>query len=77
MPNAGDSDATLPSLPKEDTVVAAAEAESCSGRLELLYVAVAGREVSTDAVQDIESGLAVDGAKIGLALWGPRGGKRG
>jgi hypothetical protein len=64
MSNASNGDDVLAGLDKEDAVVAATETEACLWRLELLHVAVAGGKVSVYAVEDVESGLAVDGAEI-------------
>ena len=71
MADAGDFDGGFVPVLEEKPVVAAAEAEAGLRGLELLHVAVARGEVTVRAVEDVESGLAVDAAKIGAGFAGP------
>ena len=72
--DAGDGEDVLAGLDKEDAIVAAAEAESGLRRLELFYIAVAGGEVSVYTVENVESGLAVDGAEVRTGIERPDNG---
>lgn len=71
VPDASDGDAVFSDLLEEDPVVSAAETEADHGRLELLYIAAASDKIPVDAVEDVESDLAVDGAEIGLSFERP------
>jgi len=64
MQNASDGDVVFAHLLEEDAIVAATEAKASHGRLELLHIAIAGSDIAVYAVENIESGFSIDGAKI-------------
>ena len=71
MQNAGDGDVVFAHLLEEDAIVAATEAEARHGRLELLHITIAGGDIAVYAVENIESGLAINGAKVGAGIKRP------
>jgi len=75
--DAGDGDADLSDLLEEDAIVCVAETESGHGGFEFLHIAAAGGKVAVDAVEDVESGLAVDGSEVGLRVERPDDGEAG
>jgi len=75
--DSGDGDANLSDLLEEDAIVGVAETESGHGSFELLHIAVARGKVAVDAVEDVESGLAVDGSDVGLRVERPDNGEAG
>src|SRR6185437_5638484 len=60
---------------KKQAIVAATQAETGLWRLELFHIPIASRDVTVEAVQDIESRLAVDAAQIAAGFLGPANGK--
>jgi hypothetical protein len=75
MSNTGDGNGAFARLLEEDPVVAAPEAEAGLGRIEFLYVSIAGGEIATYAVKDLKAGLAVDCAEISARLRRPNDGE--
>ena len=55
-------------LLEKDAVIAAAESKADHRRPELFHVAVARGEVAVDAVENVEGGLAVNGAEVRLGF---------
>jgi hypothetical protein len=71
MANAGNRNAMFIQLFEEDAVVAAAKPKACHGRPELFYIAIPYCQVAVNAMKDVESSFAINGAQIGLRLERP------
>jgi hypothetical protein len=75
VPNARNGNAAIIHLLNENAVVAAAEAKAFHGRPEFLYIAATRGKEAVDAVEDFESGRAIDGSEIGLSIKRPSDGQ--
>ena len=66
--DAGDLDGVVSGVIEEDPVIAAAEPEVGSRRLELFHVAGAVGEIPVYAVENLHGGFPVNGAHIGAGF---------
>ena len=72
--DAGDPNGVFAVWIEEEAVVAAAETEVGARRFEFLHVALAVEQVAIEAVENLQSRFAIDGANIGARFRRPNDG---
>ena len=69
MADAGDLYRGLVPVIEEDAIIATAETKAGFRRFELFHIASAVGQVTVNAVENLNSGLPINGPQIGTGFW--------